>query len=177
MENFEEKFLEELAKARARLEGKESYDDESIEKEFIPDEEPVKKENNAKKVSKPKKEVRTETKKTNESSTQPVIEVKKETPEKKIAKKSVNTEKAAIAAGCVAVAVSFVLSCLSLLVKIDSDAWKIFDAYMPFIGIVAGAVSVIWGASLIKKNKKGTFPIVLGLLAMLISVLVPAIII
>lgn len=177
MDNFEERFLEELAKAKARLEGKEAYDDEAIEKEFIPDESPIKTEP---KVQKKTQNTKPETSEPVVVKTEKAAEVKTEAPapekkEKKQVKRKVNGEKGSVVLGAVAVVLSFVFSCMGLLINNDSPLWQAFDSYIPFAGIVMGAVSVIWGALLIKKNKKGTLPLVLGILAMFISVFVPAI--
>ncbi len=185
MDNFEEKFLEQLAKARARLEGKEAYDDELIKNEFIPDAEPVKKDASEKKAEKPKAEqpqkpVKTAPEKEEKTASKPVVEkkaveqqpvVKKEkTKPAAKASKTIKTDKKALICGCAVVAISFALSCLRIFINNDSEAWQTFMAYMPFIGIVLGSVSVIWGALLIKNNKKGAAAIILGMLAILIPI-------
>ncbi len=181
MENFEEKFLEELAKARARLEGKEAYDDDAIEKEFIPDAEPSKAESAVKKtktqpVKKDAPKAESEPiKKPAEPEVIKTAPVSKEA-KKTQKKKSANGEKLAVIWSIVSVVVSFALSCLSVFVKSDSSAWQVIKPYMPFVGLVLGAAAVINGALLIKNNKKGTIPIIFGLLAIFVSVFIPSLI-
>ncbi len=178
MESFEEKFLEELAKARARLEGKEAYDDEAIEKEFIPDEAPMTNEHKIQKKTQNVKRAKPETVEKEHESEVMEKEIVKHEKSKKIIKSKENktgSEKLSVVVGAVSLVLSFVFSCLGLLIENDSPLWQAFDSYVPFIGMVLGAVSVIWGALLIKKNKKGAITLVLGVLAMFISVFVPAV--
>ncbi len=169
MENFEEKFLEELTKARARLEGKEAYDDEAIAKEFDPE---VKYE----KTDDTKPEEKAQPKEEKAPEKQPVAEVKKEepaAPAKAAAgeKKKPNSEKLAVIWGGASVAIAFILSCVEMLVDSKAYAWQAAKAYLPFIGIVLGASAVIFGAVLIKKGKKGAVPLALGMLAILVAVI------
>lgn len=175
MDNLEEKFLEELAKAQARLEGKEPYDDEAIEKEFNPNAEVEKPAPAPKKKPAPKTKAIEKNVKKEESVTPSAQKPSPVKSEKKTSKKPVNKEKLAVIYGAAAVVLSFVLSCLGLLIETASPVWNAFEAYMPFIGIVCGAAAVIWGSLLIKDNKKGTMPLTLGLLAIFISVFVSAI--
>ncbi len=170
MDNFEEQFLEQLAKARARLEGKEAYDDEAITKEFDPDADVEYSSAKKEPVAKPKKAEKPTHK--NEPSPTPVQEkVKKAEPTNNaVEKKSISSEKLALIWGVASVAISLSLSCLGFLVNSTSFAWQAFEAYMPFIGMVCGASSIICGALLIKNDKKGTAPILLGLLAILATI-------
>ncbi len=175
MDNFEEKFLEELAKAKARLEGKESYDDEAIEKEFIPDETPIKAETDNSKKPKAAKPAAVKKEKPAEIKTETSVSPATKATETKKAKKKVSSEKPAVIFGFAALIISFVSSCLGLIINNNSPLWQTFDSYMPFVCLVLGAASVIWGALLIKNNKKGTLTLVLGILAMFVSIFISAI--
>lgn len=179
MDNFEEQFLEQLAKARARLEGKEAYDDDAIAKEFDPDAKPEDSDNVAAKkeaeAQKPKREAPVAKKAP--ADTQEIKKTESKVcahQEKTTEKKRVSSEKLAVIWGVTSVAIAFILSCLGTFIESTSFAWQTFEAYMPFVGIVCGATSIICGALLIKDDKKGAVPIFLGLSAILVAILMSA---
>ncbi len=165
MSDFEEQFLEQLSRARARLEGKEAYDDEAIANEFDPDAEVEYSENTD-------YDEATKTEPIEKNAEKPVS-----TPVVAEAKpiKDSSREKGeyiSVIWGSVAVAIAVVLSCLKIFVGSSSSAWQFFSEYSPFAGLVCGASAMIFGALRVKKNKKGTAAILLGLLAILIAVLI-----
>lgn len=165
MSDFDEQFLEQLSRARARLEGKEAYDDEAIANEFNPDAEVEYQKNT---VSEEKPKAAPKEKNVEKAVNEPVQDV----PDTVAKTSKENSERLSVIWGVAAVAIAVILSCLRLFVHSSSTAWQIFSEYTPFIGLVCGASSMIFGALRVKKNKKGTTAILLGLLAILIAVLI-----
>ncbi len=173
MNNFEERFLEELAKARARLEGKEAYDDEAIKNEFDPDLKPEKTEETV--TEKKAKPAATKTVQ-EKPAAEEIKKAEPESPKEKIKEKkpSAKPEKLATVWGGITVALSLIISGLVQFVPADTESFAAIKSYLPFAGIVFGASAVICGASFIKNNKKGVKPLVLGLIAIIISAILPS---